>query len=60
MDQIQWWFRQNGNHKWGYDERSLGSLFKRHGFTCSVREWQEGRDSRVRKYETLYMDGVKS
>jgi len=60
MEQVQWWYRQNGHHKWMYDEESLTRILKRAGFVnVRKRFYSASMDSHVREIETLYMEAMK-
>lgn len=60
MEQINYLFRQDGEHKFIYDEETLAGLMRRVGFTSIRRRgFDPAIDSASRSWGTLYMDATK-
>jgi predicted SAM-dependent methyltransferase len=60
MHFLNYVFRQGREHKYAYDEETLGHLMIAAGFVgVERRTFQEGLDSEFRKGDTLYMVGRK-
>ena len=60
MEQINYLFRQDGEHKFIYDEETLAGLMRRVGFTSIRRRgFDLDLDSASRSWGTLYMDATK-
>jgi predicted SAM-dependent methyltransferase len=60
MHQVNYWFRQDGLHKYSYDEETLGQTLRNAGFTdVAVRAFEPELDSEKRKPRTLYMSATK-
>lgn len=60
MEQINYLFRQDGEHKFIYDEETLVAALKRAGFTdIRRRDFDPALDSASRSWGTLYVDAIK-
>lgn len=60
MHFLNYVFRQGREHKYAYDEDTLGKLLRSVGFVNVVkREFSPALDSEHRRNDTLYMEGVK-
>jgi len=60
MHQVNFSFRQNGQHRWAYDFESLRRLLDAVGF-ASVRRrpFDETYDNAERRWGTLYVEATK-
>lgn len=60
MHSANYIFRQDGEHKYAYDEETLIELVKNCGFSnVKERAWDPALDLEVRRDGTLYVDGEK-
>ena len=60
MHSVYWFFRQNGEHKYAYDEETLIGLITECGFSnVHVRSWDAALDLEARRDGTLYAEGEK-
>jgi predicted SAM-dependent methyltransferase len=60
MEQINYLFRQDGEHRFIYDERTLGEAMQKAGFhKVARRAFDPALDSEERSWGSLYMDGWK-
>jgi predicted SAM-dependent methyltransferase len=56
MDHVNYLMRQNGEHRWIYDEETLGNLLRRVGFTDIRRRLFDPQlDQNSRRFGSLYM-----
>lgn len=62
MHHVNYWFRQDGLHRYAYDEETLAHEFRAAGFVdVHARAFDPTLDSEKRYLlHSLYMDGVKS
>jgi predicted SAM-dependent methyltransferase len=60
MHMVNYFFRQDGEHKYVYDAETLIELVKDCGFSnVNKRPWDPALDLEVRRDGTLYVDGEK-
>lgn len=61
MHHVNYWFRQDGHHRYAYDEETLGRVMSEAGFeSVRVREFDPQLDSELRhRLHSLYMEGAK-
>jgi predicted SAM-dependent methyltransferase len=61
MHHVNYWFRQDGHHRYAYDEETLGRVMSEVGFeSVSVRQFDPQLDSQLRhRLHSLYMEGSK-
>ncbi|HEY1949509.1 MAG TPA: methyltransferase domain-containing protein [Bryobacteraceae bacterium] len=60
MDHVNYCMRQNGEHRWYYDEETMGRLLQSVGFEAiQRREFDPELDQEKRKVGTLYMQCMK-
>ena len=60
LDHINYHFRQDGQHKYAWDEKTLARSLRRAGFGSIVRRSFDARlDSESRRKGTLYMRAIK-
>jgi predicted SAM-dependent methyltransferase len=64
MEQLNYMFRQDGEHFFAFDEETLRKALLDHGFdSVSARNWQGGLDSPARRWDgsyTLYMSAERA
>jgi predicted SAM-dependent methyltransferase len=62
MHHVNYWFRQDGLHRYAYDAETLAQVLRDAGFTdVRVREYDPGLDSEKRyRLHSLFMEGVKT
>lgn len=60
MHSVNYFFRQDGEHKYAYDTETLIELVRDCGFSnVNKRPWDPALDLEVRRDGTLYVDGEK-
>ena len=61
MHHVNYWFRQDGLHRYAYDEETLGQVMREIGFSdVRVRAFDPAIDSEGRhRLHSLYMEGRK-
>lgn len=61
MHHVNYWFRQDGLHRYAYDEETLAQVFRETGFIdVHARDFNPELDSEKRyQLHSLYMDGTK-
>jgi predicted SAM-dependent methyltransferase len=60
MHSANYFFRQNGEHRYAYDEETLIGLVSECGFSnVHERPWDQELDLETRRDGTLYIDGEK-
>ena len=60
MHSVNYFFRQNGEHKYAYDEETLTGLMTECGFSnLHTRPWDGALDLETRRHGSLYVDGEK-
>jgi predicted SAM-dependent methyltransferase len=61
MHHVNYWFRQDGHHRYAYDEETLGRVMSEVGFVSArVRPFDPELDSATRqRLHSLYMDARK-
>ena len=60
MHSVNYFFRQDGEHKYAYDAETLTTLLKECGFSnIHERQWDSTLDSELRRQGTLYIDAEK-
>jgi predicted SAM-dependent methyltransferase len=60
MHSVNYFFRQDGRHKYAYDEETLIGLIENCGFSnVHERAWDSALDLEARKEGTLYVDAEK-
>lgn len=60
MHSVNYFFRQDGEHKYSYDEETLVGLIGECGFSnVHARSWDAALDLEARRDGTLYVDGEK-
>jgi predicted SAM-dependent methyltransferase len=60
MDHVNYCLRQNGEHRWYYDEETMRRLLESVGFvSVSRREFDPNADQEMRRVGTMYMQCVK-
>ena len=61
MHHVNYWFRQDGLHRYAYDEETLGKVMSEMGFTdVHARPFDAELDSETRhRLHSLYMEGTK-
>ena len=61
MHSVNYFFRQDGEHKYAYDAETLIELLRDCGFSdVHVRPWDATLDLEARRDGTLYVEGKKS
>jgi len=61
MHSANYFFRQDGEHKYAYDEETLIGLVRDCGFSnVKERPWDPALDLEMRRDGTLYIDGEKA
>jgi predicted SAM-dependent methyltransferase len=61
MHSVNYFFRQEGEHKYAYDAETLTDLVRDCGFSdVHVRPWDPTLDLEARRDGTLYVEGKKS
>jgi predicted SAM-dependent methyltransferase len=60
MHNLNYLFRQTGDHKYAYDFETLSQVLEQAGFTqITRRAYNPGQDSPERQWATLYVDACK-
>jgi len=60
MHSVNYFFRQDGEHKYVYDPETLIGLIRESGFSnAHERSWEPGLDLEARRDGTLYVDAEK-
>jgi predicted SAM-dependent methyltransferase len=60
MDHVNYCLRQNGEHRWYYDEETMGQLLQSVGFVAiQRREFDPKLDQELRRVGTMYMQCMK-
>jgi predicted SAM-dependent methyltransferase len=60
MDHVNYCMRQNGEHRWYYDEETMRRLLQSVGFVAiQRREFDPKQDQELRRTGTMYMQCMK-
>jgi predicted SAM-dependent methyltransferase len=60
MHHVNWFFRQNGEHRYAYDFDTLASALESAGFVdIRRRDWDSAQDHESRRWGTLYIAATR-